>query len=189
MFFHLRFHFYWFTISVISFDCIHYRNNFDFGRKLILVFSFSAICQSFGQGNFFFQHLSIEHGISHNNITSITQDHDGYIWLGTTDGLNKYNSYSIQVYGNIKNDSVTGANSYIEVVYNDKQNNIWVGTSKGLSVYNKYSNSFVNANYKIDGQKPIEASIITAITEDKDGNIWAGTRHGLIKIKPNEPSK
>lgn len=168
----------------------HFICNMHFRQitLLILVFSFSAICQSFGQGNFFFQHLSIEHGISHNNITSITQDHDGYIWLGTTDGLNKYNSYSIQVYGNIKNDSVTGANSYIEVVYNDKQNNIWVGTSKGLSVYNKYSNSFVNANYKIDGQKPIEASIITAITEDKDGNIWAGTRHGLIKIKPNEPN-
>lgn len=86
-------------------------------------------------------HLSTEHGLSQTTVNAITQDARGYIWLGTSDGLNRYNGYEVKVYKKQQSsDSISDDN--IKSLRRDKYNRLWVGTKAGLNLYHPKSDSF-----------------------------------------------
>ncbi|MCJ8164297.1 response regulator [Pontibacter sp. E15-1] len=86
-------------------------------------------------------YLGIEKGLSNNAVTSIYQDTRGFMWIGTYDGLNRYNGYDFQVFRNQPSDSSTLINNRIVSIYGDEKQ-IWVGTKKGVSVYNYLTGKF-----------------------------------------------
>jgi ligand-binding sensor domain-containing protein len=79
-----------------------------------------------------FKILTTSMGISHGDVLCFYRDHEGYIWIGTTDGLNKYDSVGFKIYKRNNNDSTSLTNSYINCIYEDKQNNLWIGVTNGL---------------------------------------------------------
>ncbi|HLW21062.1 MAG TPA: two-component regulator propeller domain-containing protein [Cyclobacteriaceae bacterium] len=90
------------------------------------------------------QYLGIEKGLSNNAVTSIYQDRRGFMWVGTYDGLNRYDGYDFLVYRNQPGDSTTLINNRIVSIY-EKGDGLWVGTKKGLSVYNYLTGTFENS--------------------------------------------
>ena len=109
----------------------------------------STICfsQSINLENFKYTYLGIEQGISNNIITDIYQDQKGYIWVGTYDGLNRYDGYDFTIFRNILQDSTSLVNNRIHSIYTN-ENEIWVGTNKGISVYDFTTNKF-SARYSV----------------------------------------
>ena len=130
-----------------------------------------------------FRHLGKEDGLSQGSVFAITQDADGYIWLGTRDGLNKYDGYEFTVYRNDPERKGSLSGNDIRTLYFDSMDStLWVGTFKGLSKYDASVDTFHNYTIK-DG---LNSEWIQSILRDKKGNLWVGTSDGLNLFFPDE---
>jgi signal transduction histidine kinase/ligand-binding sensor domain-containing protein/DNA-binding NarL/FixJ family response regulator len=130
-------------------------------------------------------YLGIENGLSNNSVRCIYQDHDGFMWFGTYDGLNRFDGYEFKVYRNKLNDTHSLAHNYIYAINEDKNHHIWVGTGQGISVYNRRSSTFNPAyyiNYASKARVPITSNI-NAIKTDTAGNVLIGSNGGGLLIQ------
>ncbi|QNK61607.1 response regulator [Pedobacter sp. PAMC26386] len=156
---------------------------------LSALFFFLFCSKTKAQQPIFFDHLNIEKGLSHNSVLSIAQDKNGFMWLGTGHGLNRYDGFGFKVYLNSPSDSTTLKDNYINALYNDHSGVLWVGNDVGLQQYHSQTESFElvkdpdRLKSKPGGQK------ITCIYEDKSANIWAGTEYGLKLLAPTNRNK
>src|SRR5438094_9194849 len=73
-------------------------------------------------------YLGIEQGLSNNSVRCIYQDHRGFMWFGTYDGLNRYDGYSFKIFRNNFTNSSSLMNNWINALDEDTRGNIWVGT-------------------------------------------------------------
>ena len=126
-----------------------------------------------------FKHLTNRHGLSQNSISSICQDYKGFMWFGTTDGLNKYDGYKFHVYAYNLNDTNSLTGNLITAIYEDKQKNLWIGTTIGLNLYDRNNNNFIRFKNDPANKQTISHNFINAVYEDSKGNLWIGTDDGL----------
>lgn len=124
-----------------------------------------------------FAHLSVREGLSQSSVLSIHQDPFGFIWIGTRDGLNKYDGYTFEVFRHSVGDSLSIAGNIIHDIQTDQDGNIWVATEDGLSKYDRRGNIF--ENYSLPKPK-YETSTFQVLLIDKKGNVWVGGRYGLF---------
>ncbi len=169
---------------------------------LVSIFIFSS---SFSQTDeYIFKQLTDADGLSQSTIFAMLQDRDGYFWLGTIDGLNRYDGYEFRVYVNDASNASSISDNFISALYEDSDGFIWVGTVNGyLNCFNRktevFKRYFVNdffatiKNPETDFYDyPLafsrnQINSVTAITEDKDGYLWIGTwGNGLIKFDRKE---
>ncbi len=144
-----------------------------------LLFSWSPVVYS-QHRQLKFIHLTPDEGLSSSIITSIIQDHYGFIWVGTNDGLNRYDGFSFAVYKHNPADTTSLQDNYIQTMIEDHQNNLLIGTEKDLCLYNRESDSF--ENYMTDNSSPLFGNncTVSRIEEDSSGNLWLATNDGLI---------
>ena len=144
---------------------------------------------NFGQDRNLLKHfLTVEEGLSHNEVTSIVQDNDGFIWIGTRGGLNRYDGYEFKVFNQIPGDSNSLVNPSIESLFVDSKGNIWIGTkSGGVSKYNPVTGIFKNivSNYK-QSNSFLPSNRILTFHEDKSGRIWIGAWNSGVVIYDEE---
>jgi len=129
------------------------------------------------------RYIGIEKGLSNNAVTSIYQDKRGFMWVGTYDGLNRYDGYDFFVYRNQPNDSTTLINNRIVSIYENHEG-IWVGTKKGLSVYN-YNTGAFESRFLLDESLGVPVKItfnINQVKGDGDGLFLATAGKGLFKL-------
>ena len=128
-------------------------------------------------------YLGIEHGLSNNAVTSIYQDHKGFMWFGTYDGLNRYDGYTFTIYRNEFNDTNSVANNRIACITEDQHHRLWIGTRGGVSIYNDATGSFSGLNYlpyKGTKEKRINAWV-NAIKPGRKETVFIGTSgEGLL---------
>jgi ligand-binding sensor domain-containing protein/signal transduction histidine kinase/DNA-binding response OmpR family regulator len=125
-----------------------------------------------------FKHLGINDGLSQNSVFCILQDHNGLIWIGTDDGLNKYDGYEFTIYKHQINDKNSLSHSQVNTLLEDRKHNLWIGTPGGVNVFNPRTQKFTHL--KTSHQKTGESeNYISALLEDERGNIWIGTYDGL----------
>ncbi|HTB32093.1 MAG TPA: two-component regulator propeller domain-containing protein [Bacteroidia bacterium] len=129
-----------------------------------------------------FNHLSVESGLSDDEICTILQDSTGYIWVGSvSDGLYRYDGNSCDRYLHKNDDSNSIADNEIIRLCEDRLHKIWIGTAYGLSCLDPVTNKFTN--YYFDKwTKAKQNNCVTAICSDKSGMLWVGTYTGLYKI-------
>ena len=105
--------------------------------SVFLVFGFQ---KSLGQSQDLFKQISTEHGLSNNRITAIVQDSLGFIWVGTKNGLNKYDGANFKKY--IQKNSNISSND-ISSLHIDKKGRLWIGTiGGGVNIYNFLKDKF-----------------------------------------------
>ena len=80
-----------------------------------------------------FQHYSSVDGLSQNQVSSILQDQQGFMWFGTLEGLNRFDGYEFTVYRHSDKDSTSLSNDFAGSVIEDHEGTIWVGTGRGLN--------------------------------------------------------
>ncbi|MES2777223.1 MAG: two-component regulator propeller domain-containing protein [Bacteroidota bacterium] len=132
------------------------------------------------------KYLGIEQGLSNNSVRCIYQDHNGFMWFGTYDGLNRYDGYSFKVFRNKMDDTSSLPHNYIYTIFEDQQNNLWVGTGQGIGIYNALSLRFSPAWFTPWQTKRVEKITVNVntIQGDKKGNIFIGTNgRGLLVRK------
>ncbi|WP_075603930.1 hybrid sensor histidine kinase/response regulator transcription factor [Saccharicrinis aurantiacus] len=113
------------------------------------------------------QHLSVDEGLTHHGVTCVLEDSKGYVWIGTYDGLHRYDGYGFEVTRNRLGDKIILSNR-IRSLAEDKHGDIWIGTDEGLSIYD-YStghieNVYSNSLFEQETTGPIIRKIL--ITEE-----------------------
>ncbi len=121
-----------------------------------------------------FDHLTLRDGLSQSTVHCIAQDHRGFMWLGTQDGLNRYDGYDLKVYGHRKDDPHSLSNDWILCIFEDSLGELWVGTAKGLNRYDRKHDRFIRYMSIPNVQRSIGGNIPRSITEDPMGNLWIG---------------
>ena len=106
-------------------------------RKILLIFLvclFSALCVWAEHSKYsFYYSQKLNEGISQLSVMTICQDTRGYLWLGTRNGLNRYNGSEYTVFRHHPGDSLSLADNEVNEIREDHSKNLWIGTSRGLS--------------------------------------------------------
>lgn len=159
--------------------------------KIVFIFSILIACTSsvYAQtaGKFTFDHLSVEEGLSQSTVFSITQDAEGFMWFGTRDGLNRYDSRTIKTYRNEANNVRSLSSNSVHCLLVDSKQQLWVGTNEGINLYHADRDNFTRSKLNPDSDEGLHNNHIAAILEAKNGTIWIGTHGGLAKVISREP--
>ncbi len=126
-----------------------------------------------------FEHLTREQGLSQSSAQSLLYDSEGFLWIGTNDGLNRYDGYQFTIFQNLPEKSNSISNNNITTLFEDKANNVWVGTAAGLNRFNKRLNTFDHFVYQQGNNNSLINNSINDITQDNNGNYWIATNKGL----------
>lgn len=116
-----------------------------------------------------FRHFSVEDGLSSNSVRAIMQDKYGFLWLGTDEGLNRYDGTTVKLY-RLKEQ---GANEAISSLYGTTDK-IWIGTDERVYVYDYETENLTPFDLATPNQTNIRTNT-NYITEDKDKNLWFAT--------------
>jgi ligand-binding sensor domain-containing protein/serine phosphatase RsbU (regulator of sigma subunit) len=125
--------------------------------------------------------FNIDNGLSQSNVTSLLLDSYGFLWVGTQDGLNRYDGYSFKAYRNNPLDDTSLSNNNILSICEDNEGNLWVGTWYGLSVFDRSTETFTNYYHSPDNPKTLSADRIFDLYRDKSGIIWVKTIESVDK--------
>ena len=133
-----------------------------------------------------FNHVTIEEGLSQSTVYSIVQDADGFMWFGTRDGLNRFDSRKVITYRYDSRNEKTISDNTIYSLYTDSKGILWVGTSNGLNRYDARMDAFTQFHSRTGAFSSLSSNTITCILEDSNKNLWIGTRHGLNLLIPGD---
>jgi ligand-binding sensor domain-containing protein/signal transduction histidine kinase/DNA-binding response OmpR family regulator len=129
-----------------------------------------------------FVHVSTKDGLSQSSIFAIAQDHLDLMWIGTRDGLNKYDAHRFATYRNVPSDSTSLSDNYVTAVFEDNENRLWIGTAQGINLYNREYDRFERVPLVGRG---LPEPFIYAVDQDRNGNIWFCSSAGLFLLKSN----
>ncbi|MDN3582118.1 hybrid sensor histidine kinase/response regulator [Mucilaginibacter flavus] len=134
-----------------------------------------------------FRHISNEQGLSNSTITCIFQDSRGFMWLGTRDGLNRYDGIKAIIYKNDPNNKASISDNFINCIFEDAGHQLWVGTTYNLNKFNPLTNTFTRFN--LNPGKTQSTDGITAICAYDKMHIWVATvcsGISLVNTQTNE---
>ena len=121
-------------------------------------------------------------GLSQGSITCLLQDKKGFMWIGTNNGLNRYDGIQFKIYENQYNDSTSLSDNKINTLYEDEAGALWIGTSLGLNRYDDTHDRFIR--YQISSDKPavLYDNYIQNIFKDRNNRLWIATGSGINRL-------
>ena len=148
-------------------------------RIFVFYLSLGFVCLGFSQTKSYqFVHLSNNDGLSQSSVIAIHQDNLGQIWIGTRDGLNKYDGNKFTIYRTNENNPNSISNNDILSIEEDNEGFLWIGTYNGLNKYNPKADKFTRYFHK-EGNTSLADNTIWNIKKRSNGQIWVGTSNGL----------
>ncbi|MFB6319416.1 two-component regulator propeller domain-containing protein [Saccharicrinis sp. FJH54] len=135
---------------------------------------------SFAQKILDFNKLTIDDGFTSSRANVILQDKKGFIWIGTWNGLNRYDGYDTEIFKPRYHDSTTISNREVTALMEDHQGKIWIGTTSGLNCYDPQLSSMKRYAFQ---------HRILALFEDDSNQIWVGTNGGGLYLMNPETGK
>ena len=145
---------------------------------ILLLINLLVTSFSFSQ-NVKFKRISIDEGLSASSVNTIFQDSQGFIWIGTQDGLNRYDGYHINTFKTDQNSKTAISSNFINCFFEDEQGLIYIGTNdQGLSIFNKYNETFTNYKSGL-GSKTLSNNSVTQIVQLNLNELLIGTADGL----------
>ena len=145
---------------------------------ILCLFIFSSHLHAYN-----FLNYSINEGLSHKTVNCIHKDTDGFIWIGTTNGLNRFDGYNFTVFSPQQiNNSLFGANIIYKIAeFSDEK--LWLATNNGIMFFDKKTETFFSV--PLQGQE----SHSTSISIDTSGTVWACNMSSyIIKITKQKNS-
>jgi ligand-binding sensor domain-containing protein/signal transduction histidine kinase len=127
-----------------------------------------------------FDHLTTLNGLSQSNVICFLHDSRGFMWVGSENGLNRYDGYNFIVYKNDPAKKSSLSNNHVTDIVEDVHGDLWIATWEGgLNKYDRQKDEFTH--FKRDSTDPnsISDNYISCLLKDTKGDIWAGTSNGI----------
>src|ERR1700761_3862393 len=153
------------------------------GKYVILFLCLAGgLLSCYSQPVFKFVRFTPTSGLSQSNVTCILQDHLGFMWFGTQNGLNKYDGYQFTISRYNPADSNTLPNNHIRAIVEDSSGTLWIGTwGGGLVGYNRKLDKFKRYAHK-PGSNSLSDNFVSSLQLDAHGRLWIGTENGGVDI-------
>jgi signal transduction histidine kinase/ligand-binding sensor domain-containing protein/CheY-like chemotaxis protein/HPt (histidine-containing phosphotransfer) domain-containing protein len=134
----------------------------------------------------YFEHLTMRDGLSQSTVNSILQDSQGYLWLGTENGLDRYDGDSIREYRRERGNERGLANDYIWSIAEDSQGDLWLATDGGgVARWDRRTEQFQPFRHDAHNTRTLASDAVRTLLIDARGRIWAGTLdQGLDVLDP-----
>ena len=130
-----------------------------------------------------FRHLSVEQGLSHNEVSSILQDDRGILWFATKYGLNKYDGSDITTYFHDPENPNSLSSNFVWWLHKGHDGTIWIATwGNGISRFDLSTETFTNYYHDPDDPASLAGNLVWSVYEDRQGRIWAAHDGGLSKL-------
>ncbi len=148
---------------------------------LILAFSGSTVAQNQANAPAYptrFDHWSVEQGLITDQVFALAQDDQGYMWIGTSAGLSRFDGHKFTHFTVDTSPSEIPAD-VVTALFVDRQNRLWIGTDNGLAIRNLASGETVFHLFDDNDSTSPSHNAIRSIVESRQGDIWVGTVSGL----------
>ena len=122
-----------------------------------------------------FDHLAAEDGLLHEVVYAVLQDHQGFMWFGTWNGLNRYNGYELEAFQHDPEDPTSLSSNIVLALYEDLAGTLWVGTEGGLNRLDRDTGRFTRYEHDPEDPTSLSSNVVGAIREDRRGNLWVAT--------------
>lgn len=134
-----------------------------------------------------FHNISTEKGLSQSRVNCIFKDHQGFMWFGTQDGLNRFDGFEFKSFFHEPDDSTSLSNNYIWNIYEDSQNNLWIGTfGGGLCLFDRNLEQFKTFYPHPPSESTLNERSVKNIMEHPEGTLWIGTHSGVSLFDINQ---
>lgn len=179
--------FYYYIVYQYS-SCLHRNfcmmNRLKYSRLVISISFLLMPLMLLGQRNVIeFERISIEQGLSQSTIFCIVQDHKGFMWFGTEDGLNRFDGYEFKVFNSDVEKEGTIASNRVIALLVDKNHNLWAGTiGGGLNKFDYKTETFTQYRSNPLDSTSLSNDRIMSLCEDPSGKIWVGTADGGLSL-------
>lgn len=127
-----------------------------------------------------FRRYSLAEGLSQGTVSAIVQDKQGFIWVGTQDGLNRFDGYQFKVFRHDDKNVKTLSSDYIQSLFVDEQGILWVGTRKGLNRFHPDTETFTTYTLGQETREHVGSQFIDEIIQADKDRLWIGTMNGLF---------
>ncbi|HEU4322960.1 MAG TPA: two-component regulator propeller domain-containing protein [Roseiflexaceae bacterium] len=130
-----------------------------------------------------FDRLTPGQGLASPIVWDVLQDHRGFVWFATFDGLQRYDGYNLTTYLSRLDDSRSLSGNQLRVLFEDRSQVLWVGTwNNGLNRYDRQTDRFTRYRHDPADPASLSGNAIRAIVEDRAGNLWIATNGGLSRF-------
>lgn len=136
--------------------------------------------------NIIFEQYTVDNGLSQSTANCLFQDSKGYLWIGTQDGLNRYNGKTFDIFYNDPLDEHSISNKWIYDITEDKLGNIWVATLQGLNKFNKENETFDHFYHNDINPRSISDDEVLGLMVDSKNILWVRTRENIAKFDGKE---
>ena len=157
----------------------YFRCFFHSSLLALQVLTLQAI--SAQHANISFEHFTMEHGLSA-PVTQIIQDNYGFLWFGTSDGLNRFDGTTFNVYRNIPGDTTSIPSNIINSLVPDAAGRVWAATNRGICYFDFNDDRFHTIKYN-DTLEVLDRHRVHAIAQGNDNSIWFASRTWLHQWK------
>ncbi len=148
----------------------------------VLVCWFLTAFSIHAQERLWFDEINIDDGLSQPTVLCMIQDKQGFIWIGTQYGLNRYDGYQFVTYKNEILDDTSLSSNYIIDLFEDSSGTLWIATNNGLNAFDTQTNKFTRYLHDSSNPNTISNNHISSIEEDTKGNLWVGTVGGGLNL-------
>src|ERR1700752_842938 len=132
-----------------------------------------------------FRHLTTEHGLSQDHVVAILQDHRGFMWFATGEGLNRYDGNSFVVYKNDPSDPGSLSHNFIRDVFEDAQGSLWVAAYPVINKFDPRTERSTRYRHDPKNPKSFSDDSVESISSDSRGHLWFATGNpGLDRFHP-----
>ncbi len=118
--------------------------------------------------------------MAHDHINCVYHDPEGYVWIGTRDGLSRFDGHTFNVYRNDANDTTTLIDNAINKITEDKSGGIWVVTRSGIAKYQRKTNNFQRVHFQLETRHADYSD--SDICFDKNGQGWLVNHRELVSF-------
>jgi len=133
-----------------------------------------------------FRHITPKDGLSSNYVRCIIKDSRGFMWFGTTDGLDRFDGYSIKTYQRNPEDSTSISGNSIRTILEDANGDLLIGTTyRGLNRFHFETEKFTRYQHNPNDSTSISHNWVNVIYRDPSGLVWVGTQNGLNLFDPS----
>ncbi|WP_417887737.1 two-component regulator propeller domain-containing protein [Zunongwangia sp.] len=146
--------------------------------KIFLLLFLAYTANSFSQTSQFneidirFSHIGVADGLSPGAVNCIFKSNDGFLWIGTTSGLNRYDGYSFKTINPKPSDTLAYQSRDYRQIFEDPIGNIWAETQQGINIFNRDTQSFSSNQTKVIKALGLPEGTVTSIKKDKNDDYW-----------------
>jgi ligand-binding sensor domain-containing protein/signal transduction histidine kinase len=129
-----------------------------------------------------FSHISFGEGPSHGRISSVVQDYQGFLWIGTISGLERYDGYSLRAFRHDPGNPKSLSGSYVNALFEDNAGKLWIASDEYLERYDPVTESFMRC---LPSSPQGLEGWVWHISQDREGMLWLATHAGLVRLNPD----